>query len=451
MRVRFTHLTGSLRGTVEELSLPIVRVGRALSSDLLLQDDTGLHRLASRMHAEFRLEGEEFVIYDLKSRNGTFVNGKAIERQVLFDGDQVSFGLNGMSFQVNFIVTPDEEIEFLRNTPLFKDLSDDLLQRIYQRGQLESYEAGSILFRSGEPSNNLYVLRNGIIELRSPQQGNPKPLINYLGPGQTLGETTALLGEAHISEAGIPEGAEIFSLSTERLRELIRTNPELAEHFVLTFARYLSHSYQRLSLQTKSKLQGSLFYFDLATVIQTLITSKESGLLTIYSVGQSLVRSMAWSNSLGAYPVGQVYLEEGEVRYAWAGTLTGIEAFYQLFQAELNGSFSFEQNAKMDEHSWGEMIDCPSMSLVLEAARLQDELNRLRQRFPESKAVLHLNVTALKLPEKSYLPILDNLYQLLAERTMTLIELLDNLPCCYYVTYYLLNELVETGQITVSV
>jgi len=55
MKVRFTHLTGSMRGSMEEFSLPVIKVGRAISSDLLLQDEQGLHRLASRMHAEFHL------------------------------------------------------------------------------------------------------------------------------------------------------------------------------------------------------------------------------------------------------------------------------------------------------------------------------------------------------------------------------------------------------------
>src|SRR5438105_6075311 len=99
MRVKFTHLTGTMRGAVEEYSLPVIKVGRALSSDLLLQDEDGLHRLASRVHAEFRIEGDQFVIYDLESRNGTYVNGKPVERHVLLEGDQVSFGLNGISFQ----------------------------------------------------------------------------------------------------------------------------------------------------------------------------------------------------------------------------------------------------------------------------------------------------------------------------------------------------------------
>lgn len=450
MRVKFTHLTGSMRGAAEEFSLPIIKVGRALSSDLLLQDEEGLHRLASRSHAEFRLEGEQFVIYDLGSRNGTFVNGQAVDRATLANGDQVSFGLNGISFQISLLTVPDDEIDFLRTTPLFKDLSAELLHQVYNRGNIDSCPANSLLFRVGEPSTKIYVIRNGIIELRSPKEDNPNAWItNYIGPGDTLGETTALIGEAHSSEARVPEGAEIFSISASRLLELIRTNPDVAEHFVLTFAHYLNRTYKRLFSQTRSKLQGSLFYFDLMTVIQTLINSQESGLLTIYSVGRGLVRSMAWSSSVGAYPLGQIYLEKGSVRYAWVGILTGEEAFYQLFQTELNGSFSFEQGVNMDEQHRQDLITPPSVSLVMEAIRLKDELYRFIDRIPEQTTPFRLVASMLTSKDSKELPLLDRLYRMLLERPVTLIEILDALPCCYARTYGLIEKLLETRQITI--
>jgi CRP-like cAMP-binding protein len=449
MKVRFTHLTGSMKGAKEEFSLPIIKVGRALSSDLLLQDEQGLHRLASRAHAEFRLDDGQFIIYDLGSRNGTFVNNEPITERVLVDGDQVSFGLNGISFQVNFIESIDEEIEFLRATPLFKDLPIDILQRVFRRGVIESFSANSILFRIGEPSSKLYVVRNGIVELRTPKEENPNEFTtNYLGPGQSLGETTSFIGELHMSEARIPEGAEIFNISSDKLRELVRSNPDFAEHLVLTFARYLNRSYKKLSSHNKSKLQGSLFYFDLATVIQTLINTQESGLLTIYSVGRGLIRSMAWSTSIGAYPIGQVYLENGNVRCAWSGQLSGEEAFFQLFQAELNGSFAFEQGAKMEDRPENEMITRPSMNLVIEAVRIKDELAKLQEMLPEQTTTFQMNRPSLVSSNPQYYIAVDAMYRLLLERPVSIIELLDSLPCCYYTTYCLIKEFLDTGQIT---
>jgi hypothetical protein len=48
--------------------------------------------LASRRHAEIRLEGGQHVLYDLGSSNGTFVNGQRVQRHVLAPGEVVQIG-----------------------------------------------------------------------------------------------------------------------------------------------------------------------------------------------------------------------------------------------------------------------------------------------------------------------------------------------------------------------
>jgi len=55
--------------------------------------------LVSRQHARIRQEGDQFYIYDLASANGTFVNGKAILRAELHDGDRISMGGTELEFK----------------------------------------------------------------------------------------------------------------------------------------------------------------------------------------------------------------------------------------------------------------------------------------------------------------------------------------------------------------
>ena len=48
---------------------------------------------ASRHHARIDVDGAQISIEDLNSKNGTFVNGKRIEKQTMLqDGDQIVFG-----------------------------------------------------------------------------------------------------------------------------------------------------------------------------------------------------------------------------------------------------------------------------------------------------------------------------------------------------------------------
>ncbi len=56
---------------------------------------------ASRHHAEIRATGDGFVVTDLGSMNGTLVNGVAVRRHVLHDGDTISVGATVMRFEAS--------------------------------------------------------------------------------------------------------------------------------------------------------------------------------------------------------------------------------------------------------------------------------------------------------------------------------------------------------------
>jgi hypothetical protein len=64
-----------------------VRIGRSSGCDIVLRDDS-----VSRRHAEIALRGGVCVLRDLGSSNGTFVNGRQVERTRLRRGDEVVLG-----------------------------------------------------------------------------------------------------------------------------------------------------------------------------------------------------------------------------------------------------------------------------------------------------------------------------------------------------------------------
>jgi len=63
-------------------------IGRDASrADLIVDDPT-----VSREHARIRYENGQYVLYDLASTSGTFVNGVRMQRQMLYDNDRVTLG-----------------------------------------------------------------------------------------------------------------------------------------------------------------------------------------------------------------------------------------------------------------------------------------------------------------------------------------------------------------------
>jgi len=82
--------------TVERREVDAERfvIGRSQDCDLVI-DNLGV----SRQHAEIVLEAGVPILRDMKSNNGTYVNGKRITRYHLNDGDEIAIGKFSITFQ----------------------------------------------------------------------------------------------------------------------------------------------------------------------------------------------------------------------------------------------------------------------------------------------------------------------------------------------------------------
>lgn len=87
-----------LDGKTRKIRLPAnspLLVGRGTHNHLVLDD----YRI-SRQHSRVAPERDGYVVYDLNSVNGTFVNGLSVRRQVLLPNDEVRFGPRGYRLEL---------------------------------------------------------------------------------------------------------------------------------------------------------------------------------------------------------------------------------------------------------------------------------------------------------------------------------------------------------------
>jgi hypothetical protein len=83
----FVADAGERRGQMHRIDRERMSVGAAGDCDIVLDDPH-----VSDHHASIRLRGRAFVVTDLDSTNGTFVNGQTVGQHTLADGDRVRFG-----------------------------------------------------------------------------------------------------------------------------------------------------------------------------------------------------------------------------------------------------------------------------------------------------------------------------------------------------------------------
>jgi predicted component of type VI protein secretion system len=85
---QFVMRSGPTVGTTYPLDAPEITIGRDAVNVIAINDAE-----ISRRHARMELRGSAYVIQDLGSTNGTFINGTRISAmQVLNPGDTVAFG-----------------------------------------------------------------------------------------------------------------------------------------------------------------------------------------------------------------------------------------------------------------------------------------------------------------------------------------------------------------------
>ena len=84
-----------------ETSFPLTRdtytVGRHRNNDIVISDPK-----VSSFHARIDRTAEGYVLVDLKSRNGSYVNGKRIESGLLATGDEVRMGTARLMYRVDY-------------------------------------------------------------------------------------------------------------------------------------------------------------------------------------------------------------------------------------------------------------------------------------------------------------------------------------------------------------
>ena len=84
------------------ISQPVVSIGRRIDNVVVLNDPR-----ISRLHAELRCFRGRWVVFDMGSSGGTYVNGQRITHSVVYDGDVISLAGVHVIFRQKNLPRPD--------------------------------------------------------------------------------------------------------------------------------------------------------------------------------------------------------------------------------------------------------------------------------------------------------------------------------------------------------
>lgn len=120
------HLTVNGEARTIALESPKFTIGRGPENSLCLPVS-----VVSRLHAELIRLGQDFILRDLGSTNGSFINGSRVTELMLSDGDHIRFGSNGP--EMSFRMIENESGQVIALAPpknVTTSLMDSLIQKV---------------------------------------------------------------------------------------------------------------------------------------------------------------------------------------------------------------------------------------------------------------------------------------------------------------------------------
>lgn len=326
----------------------------------------------------------------------------------------------------------EEEVGFLKNAEIFGRLSTEKLKIIVDRGRMETYTPGSTIFRIGDPSNAIYVIKSGVVEIcRAKGDREKMAVAAYLGEGDPIGEMAIMTGSSRASLARVPQRAEILKIEKRVFMELLNQIPELSITLLEILSKRLEDGLRKQRAAARYQhLSGNLEYFDLPTIIQTLASSERTGTLTITDHFEQVFAVL--------------YFETGKVLYATLGHLRGEEAFYQLSQSPVQDAFTFKGGTPPAEFAEEGEIGTTTMGLLMEAAHQQDELKVLKATYTDPNRVFHPQSEELSWDDEETKSLAQEIWTRL-HRGETIAEMVRQISTCEYRIYKVLSTMDKKG------
>ena len=117
--------------------------------------------------------------------------------------------------------------QFLRDSPLFRDLDETERAQVLIIGQVRSYQPEDVIFREGDAGDGLYILIDGNVRI-SKHTPTGEEALAILEPNAFFGEMALVDFSTRAADAVANVPTETFFIPLKELRSLIETHHGIA-------------------------------------------------------------------------------------------------------------------------------------------------------------------------------------------------------------------------------
>lgn len=135
------------------------------------------------------------------------------------------------------------EMKELKRQLLFEGLEDEDLEKIASMVDLIKNAKGEIIFKEGDPTRGIYMVRKGAVEINKLTPDGWKQKLALLKENHFFGELSVIENKkTHGANAESLEETELFVMDKEKFEDIEKTSPTLIAKIMKTIARVASRN-----------------------------------------------------------------------------------------------------------------------------------------------------------------------------------------------------------------
>lgn len=155
-----------------------------------------------------------------------------------------------------------EKALFLKTVNLFESMTPEQLKILTNISEEVNYQTGDILFNENDPSDYLYVIVDGEIEIVKNHGLNGELRLAVLHPKASFGELTLFGDEGRSATAIASVDSTFLAIEKEHLLLLIKENPAISTTILFQLANMIRELNKNIQERPKEKLPPGFISVD---------------------------------------------------------------------------------------------------------------------------------------------------------------------------------------------